>query len=108
MLSVRYNIMVHIKIVKHDGSENDEHTYWGSVFYPPTNDSKTKELKDFDPNTNTVSAHFVIDNVPANKQFIACVYGYDNEDEDLDIARCQIEINHPGQQEEVIDFPGPN
>jgi hypothetical protein len=71
---------------------------------PQTKTSETKELKDFDPNTKTVSAHFEIPNVHVNKQFVACVYGYDNEDEDLDIAKCKIGVNHPGQQEEVIKF----
>ena len=39
------------------------------------------------------------------KQFVACVYGYDNEDENLNIAECKIGKNTPAHAPEVIDFP---
>jgi hypothetical protein len=46
-----------VKIIKYDGTEDDEHTYWGSVFIMP-NHIQTKELKDFDATHGTVSTTF--------------------------------------------------
>jgi len=93
-------------IKKHDGTEDDEHTYWGSVFIMP-NHIQTKELKNFDESTGTVSAEFSFpqDIIPKGKQFVACVYGYDNEGEILDVAESKIGENHPQPQPEVIEFP---
>ena len=95
-----------VKIIKDDGTGNDEHTYWGSVFIMP-NHVQTKELKDFDASHGTVSAAFSFpqDIIPVGKQFVACVYGYDNEGENLNIAECKIGKNHKEPQIEVIDFP---
>jgi hypothetical protein len=44
-------------IKKHDGTEEDEHTYWGSVFIPPDH-TQTKELANFNESEETVSATF--------------------------------------------------
>jgi hypothetical protein len=61
-------------IKKHDGTEDDEHTYWGSVFIMP-NHILTKELKDFDASAGTLSATFSFpqDIIPVGKKFVACV-----------------------------------
>jgi hypothetical protein len=93
-------------IKKHDGTENDEHTYWGSVFIMP-NHVQTKELSNFTASEGTVSAEFSFpqDIIPVGKQFVACVYGYDNEDENLNIAECKIGENHKEREPELIDFP---
>jgi hypothetical protein len=95
-----------IIIKKHDGTEDDEHTYWGSVFIMP-NHIQTKELKDFNASEGTVKAEFSFpqDIIPEGKQFVACVYGYDNEGEILNIAERQIGKNTNAHVPEVIDFP---
>jgi hypothetical protein len=93
-------------IKKHDGTENDEHTYWSSVFIPPDH-TQTKELDKFNEREGTLSAEFSFPQniIPEGKQFVACVYGYDNEDEDLNIAECKIGENTTAHAPEVIDFP---
>jgi hypothetical protein len=92
-------------IKKHDGTENDEHKYYGSVFILPDH-IKTKKLDDFDKSAETVSATFSFpqDIIPVGKQFSACVYGFDEEDEDLDIAECKIGKNRPVPEPEVVEF----
>src|SRR5919199_219961 len=99
--------MVDFKVIikKHDGTEDDEHTYWGSVFIIP-NHIQTKELKDFNASEGTVKAEFSFSQgiIPEGKQFVACVYGYDNEDEDLNVAQIQIGQNHAGAHHEVVIF----
>ena len=82
-------------IKKHDGTEDDEHTYWGSVFIMP-NHIQTKELKNFDESTGTVSAEFSFPQnmIPQGDQFVASVYGYDNEHENLNVTQIQIGENH--------------
>lgn len=93
-------------IKKYDGTENDEHTYWGSVFIMP-NHIQTKELANFNASEGTLSAEFSFPQniIPAGKQFVACVYGYDNEGENLNIAECKIGRNHTAARAEVIEFP---
>jgi hypothetical protein len=92
-------------IKKHDGSEDDEHTYWGSVFIMPDH-IRTKELDKFDETTKTVSTEFSFpqDIMPEGKQFVACVYGYDNDGEILNVAECQIGKNTAAHAPEVIEF----
>jgi hypothetical protein len=71
------------------------------------NHIQTKELKDFDSSAGTLSSIFSFpqDIISVGKQFVACVYGYDNEDEDLNVAECKIGENHKEPQIEVIEFP---
>jgi hypothetical protein len=66
-----------------------------------------KELANFNSSEGTVSAEFSFPQsiIPEGKQFVACVYGYDNEDEDLNIAECKIGENHTAARPEVVDFP---
>ena len=51
------------------------------VQYSSPNHTQTKELSDFNENEGTLSAEFSFDRniIHEGKQFVACVYGYDNE-----------------------------
>ena len=84
----------------------DEHTYWGSVFIKP-NHIQVKELGNFNQSDGTVSAEFSFPQniIPDGDQFVASVYGFDNEDEDLNVAQIQIGENHAGPHHEVVTFP---
>jgi hypothetical protein len=69
--------------------------------------SQIRELANFNATEGTVSAEFSFPQhiIPEGKQFVACIYRYDNKDENLNIAECKIVKNTAAHGPEVIDFP---
>jgi hypothetical protein len=63
---------------KHDGTEDDEHRYYGSVFIM-LDHIQTKELANFNATEGTVSAEFSFSFshhiIPEGKQFVCSVHG---------------------------------
>jgi hypothetical protein len=96
-------------IIKKIGGDpdEDEHTYWGSVFIKPEH-IQLKELSHFEKESGVgkVSAEFSFPQniIAQGDQFVASVYGFDNEDEDLNVAQIQVGKNQAVGQPEVIEF----
>jgi hypothetical protein len=91
-------------IIKKRTGDNDENTYYGSVFIPP-NHIQSKQLGEFDQADSTVHAAFSFpqNTIRAGEKFAACYYAV-FEGEDLDEAACKTQENSPAPRPEVVLF----
>jgi hypothetical protein len=91
-------------IIKKHAGDDDENTYYGSVFIPP-NHIQSKQLSEFDNADTTVHATFSFpqDIIPVGSKFAACYYAV-FEGEDLDDAACKTQQNSSASKPEIVHF----